>query len=309
MPVGSPAGSRSTTPPGTSSRSVISSAAELTQSEWPSCARSAILAPGAIASSAWRVGFSLHSSSRQPRPRSQPPGSAAAAATRSSASASEAQPNSRSSRRASAQLGKCTCASTRPGTTQAPPRAVRRAPPGASAASSSTAAIRAPSTTTAAASGRCGSSVRTLPPSRTLGSRAVPDSTVCLTFDFDALSVWFGYEHVTPAMLQRGEYGARVGVPRLLEFLASRELLATFFIPGHTIESFPAPCEAILAAGPEVAHQSWAHVDPSRQCPDEERTDMERALATLERLGVPPVGYRSPAADMSPATLGLLEEQ
>jgi peptidoglycan-N-acetylglucosamine deacetylase len=130
----------------------------------------------------------------------------------------------------------------------------------------------------------------------------VPSSTVCLTFDFDALSVWFGYEHVTPAMLQRGEYGARVGVPRLLEFLAALELPATFFIPGHTIESFPAECEAILAAGHEVAHHSWAHVDPSRQTPDEERADMERALSTLERLGVRPLGYRSPRSACSRST-------
>ena len=35
---------------------------------------------------------------------------------------------------------------------------------------------------------------------------------------------------------------------------------------------------------------------------------MERALAALERLGVTPLGYRSPSADLSPATLGLLEE-
>ena len=35
---------------------------------------------------------------------------------------------------------------------------------------------------------------------------------------------------------------------------------------------------------------------------------MERALAALERLGVRPLGYRSPSADMSPATLPLLEE-
>jgi peptidoglycan-N-acetylglucosamine deacetylase len=133
-------------------------------------------------------------------------------------------------------------------------------------------------------------------------------SSVCLTFDFDALSVWFGYDHVTPAMLQRGEYGARVGVPRLLERLAALDLPATFFIPGHTIESFPAECEAIVAAGNEVAHHSYAHVDPSRQTPDEERADMERALAALEGLGVRPLGYRSPSADMSPATLPLLEE-
>jgi peptidoglycan/xylan/chitin deacetylase (PgdA/CDA1 family) len=109
-------------------------------------------------------------------------------------------------------------------------------------------------------------------------------------------------------MLQRGEYGARVGVPRLLDRLAALGLPATFFIPGHTIESFLAECEAILGAGHEIAHHSYAHVDPSRQSPAQERADMERALAALERLGVRPWGYRSPSADMSPATLPLLEE-
>src|SRR5437016_4515996 len=33
----------------------------------------------------------------------------------------------------------------------------------------------------------------------------MPNSTICLTFDFDAMSVWFGYKNVTPAMLYRGE--------------------------------------------------------------------------------------------------------
>src|SRR4051812_32495333 len=309
MPVGSPASSVSTTPPGTArSPPATPSAAELIHSEWPSWARSAIFTPGAIASSAWRVGLSAHSSSRQPRPRSQPPGGTCAAATRSSASASERQPNRRSSRRASAQLGKCTCESTSPGSTQPPPRSIRRAPAAASAGSSSTAAIRSPSSTSAAASGRAGSSVRTTPPVRTLRCAAVPGSSVCLTFDFDALSVWFGYEHVTPAMLQRGEYGARVGVPRLLQMLERWALPATFFVPGHTLESFPEPSLAILEAGHELAHHSYAHVDPGGQPAAEERADMERALAALDALGVRPLGYRSPSADLSEATLGLLEE-
>ena len=30
-------------------------------------------------------------------------------------------------------------------------------------------------------------------------------STVCLTFDFDALSVWLAYDEPTAAMLWRGE--------------------------------------------------------------------------------------------------------
>ena len=136
----------------------------------------------------------------------------------------------------------------------------------------------------------------------------MPRSTVCLTFDFDAMSVWFGYEHVTPAMLQRGEYGARVGVPRLLQMLEREELPATFFVPGHTLESFPHESQRILEAGHELAHHSYAHVDPSGQSESEERADFERALAAFDALGVTPVGYRSPSADLSPQTLTLLEE-
>jgi peptidoglycan/xylan/chitin deacetylase (PgdA/CDA1 family) len=137
----------------------------------------------------------------------------------------------------------------------------------------------------------------------------VPQSTVCLSFDFDAMSVWLAYDRPTPAMLARGEFGARVGVPRILELLRSHELDATFFVPGHTVESFPAETASILEAGHEVGHHSYAHVDPSEQSPDEERADMERAWAALEGIGVTPLGFRSPSADMSDATLGLIEER
>lgn len=135
----------------------------------------------------------------------------------------------------------------------------------------------------------------------------MPRSIIALTFDFDALSVWFGYPNTTPAMLARGEYGARVGVPRVLELLRAHGILATFFIPGHTLDSFPEAVAAILKDGHEVAHHSYAHVDPSTQAAGEERRDMERALDALRRAGVQPLGYRSPSADMSPATLSLLE--
>jgi peptidoglycan/xylan/chitin deacetylase (PgdA/CDA1 family) len=109
-------------------------------------------------------------------------------------------------------------------------------------------------------------------------------------------------------MLQRGEYGARVGVPRLLQMLEREALPATFFVPGHTLESFPDESRGILRAGHELAHHSYAHVDPSGQSAEEERADFERALAAFQALGVTPVGYRSPSADVSPTTLPMLEE-
>jgi len=136
----------------------------------------------------------------------------------------------------------------------------------------------------------------------------MPNSTVCLSFDFDAMSVWFGYGNPTPAMLYRGEYGARVGVYRVLDLLKRCQLPATFFVPGHTIDSFPKAVDAIQQAGHEIAHHSYAHIDPSEQTPEEERRDMERALESLERIGVKPLGYRSPSADISAVTLSLLEE-
>jgi peptidoglycan/xylan/chitin deacetylase (PgdA/CDA1 family) len=134
--------------------------------------------------------------------------------------------------------------------------------------------------------------------------------TICLTFDFDALSVWLGgYPSVTPAMLSRGEYGARVGLPRILKLLAAYGIPATFFVPGHTVESFPGAVEMILSAGHEVAHHGYGHEDPSTQSPDEERCSLERGLAVLERfLGNPPLGYRSPSWDYSATTLSLLVE-
>lgn len=138
-------------------------------------------------------------------------------------------------------------------------------------------------------------------------NRAMPNSTVCLSFDFDALSVWFSYPNTTPSMLSRGEYGARVGVPRVLELLRRYDLRCTFFIPGHTIDSFPGEVEMIQAGGHEIAHHSYAHIDPSNQTELEERADMQRALDVLKRIGVTPRGFRSPSADFSAATLGLLE--
>jgi peptidoglycan/xylan/chitin deacetylase (PgdA/CDA1 family) len=133
---------------------------------------------------------------------------------------------------------------------------------------------------------------------------------VCLTFDFDAQSVWLGgYARVTPAMLSRGEYGARVAVPRILSLLREHGVPATFFVPGHTAESFPGTVESILSEGHELAHHSYGHQDPSTQTPDEERRSLERALAVLGRfLGHPPLGYRSPSWDYSEATLPLLLE-
>jgi len=133
---------------------------------------------------------------------------------------------------------------------------------------------------------------------------------VCLSFDFDAVSVWLG-DRPKPALpvLSRGEYGVRVGVPRILDLLQRYDIHSTFFVPGHTADSYPEVVERILEAGHELAHHGYGHEDPSIQSPDEERRSMEKGIEALERfLGHPPRGYRSPSFDFSHVTLSLLVE-
>ena len=61
-----------------------------------------------------------------------------------------------------------------------------------------------------------------------------------LTFDFDAASVWMeSFGKKSPVYVSRGEYGAVVGVPRILALLDKYNLKTTFFVPGHTADTYP----------------------------------------------------------------------
>ena len=86
---------------------------------------------------------------------------------------------------------------------------------------------------------------------------------VCLTFDFDALSGFIARGLTTPTPISRGEFGV-VGAARIVDLLRRFDIAATWFIPGHTIETYPDACRAIRDAGHEIAHHGWTHVPPAR---------------------------------------------
>ena len=133
---------------------------------------------------------------------------------------------------------------------------------------------------------------------------------VCLTFDFDAMSVWIGsFGTTSPSALSRGEFG-RVGARRLLELLGSRDIRSTWFIPGHTVDTYPDLVREIAGAGHEIGHHGYCHENPRGLSPQEEREVMDRGLAAIQRAtGRVPVGYRSPAWDLSAHSVELLLER
>lgn len=135
----------------------------------------------------------------------------------------------------------------------------------------------------------------------------MPRHIVCLTFDFDAISGFVARGLVSPSWISRGEFGVRAGAPRLLALLAKYGIRSTWFIPGHTIESFPQACEQVAAAGHEIAHHGWTHRPPASLTREEEERELVRANEAIRRLtGRPARGYRSPSWDLSPHSVELL---
>jgi peptidoglycan/xylan/chitin deacetylase (PgdA/CDA1 family) len=138
------------------------------------------------------------------------------------------------------------------------------------------------------------------------------DCTVCLSFDFDTMSASIFRGQQTPTMLSRGEFGARVGVLRVLDLLKEYGIRASFFIPGYSVDSFPDRVRAIKQAGHEIANHGYLHEPPAQAGGDaeQERATLRKGSDAIERVtGTRPVGYRSPSWDLSEHSLRLLREE
>ena len=131
----------------------------------------------------------------------------------------------------------------------------------------------------------------------------------CLTFDFDAYSPWIIGGDVSPASLSRGEFG-KIGAERLLGLLKDRGIATTWFIPGHTIETFPALCRRIHEAGHEIGHHGYMHEPPNSLDREREAAVLDRGIDSIRTLtGAAPQGYRSPSWNLSPNSVELLLER
>jgi peptidoglycan-N-acetylglucosamine deacetylase len=130
--------------------------------------------------------------------------------------------------------------------------------------------------------------------------------TVCLSFDFDSFAG--DLPDAGPNDLSRGEFSA-VGTVRLLNLLEARAIAATWFVPGHTADTYPSLCRDIVRGGHELGLHGYAHEHPSRLSPEREREVTRRAFEVLGALeGRAPRGSRAPSWDLSASTLDILAE-
>lgn len=134
----------------------------------------------------------------------------------------------------------------------------------------------------------------------------LPRLTIALTVDADFISD--AVRRGDPAVkLSHGEFGARVGMPRLLELFAGEGVVATVFAPGHSLVTWPDLARAIHEAGHEIGVHGWYHEDFGELSVDEQRSLLERCRDAVAAVtGAPPAGFRAPYWSLGPRTLELV---
>jgi peptidoglycan/xylan/chitin deacetylase (PgdA/CDA1 family) len=135
---------------------------------------------------------------------------------------------------------------------------------------------------------------------------------VAFGVDVDAVGGWLGSYggESSPDDISRGMFAGEVGVPRLLRLFRRRDMRVTFFVPGHSIETFPDEFRQIADAGHEVGVHGYSHENPIAMTRDQESAILDKCIGLIENVqGTRPTGYVAPWWEFSPVTAELLVER
>lgn len=129
-----------------------------------------------------------------------------------------------------------------------------------------------------------------------MGKLVLPEGkkiAVNLGIDVDAQSLWLGgFNRPSPSFMSRGEFGAVVGIGRILKLFKKEGVKSTFFTPAHTVDTFPKQIRAIVEHGHEIAHHGYFHENPTLIEKDYEKHLIDLAFKTYKnQLDLRPTGY------------------
>ena len=130
--------------------------------------------------------------------------------------------------------------------------------------------------------------------------------------DVDAVAGWLGSYggEDSPDDISRGLFAGEVGSPRLLKLFARLGIKTTWFIPGHSIETFPAEMNAVAEAGHEIGIHGYSHENPIAMTCEQEMAVLDKCIDLVTQLsGRRPTGYVAPWWEFSTVTNELLLER
>src|SRR5262249_58110466 len=91
-----------------------------------------------------------------------------------------------------------------------------------------------------------------------------------------------------------------IGTRRLLKMFAKYDMKSTWFIPGHSIETFPEETAMIVEAGHEGGMHGYSHENPIAMTPEQEEAVLVKCIDLIEQVsGRRPTGYVAPWREFS----------
>jgi peptidoglycan/xylan/chitin deacetylase (PgdA/CDA1 family) len=130
--------------------------------------------------------------------------------------------------------------------------------------------------------------------------------------DVDAVAGWLGSYggEDSPDDISRGLFAGEVGSPRLLNLFKRLGIRTTWFIPGHSIETFPEQMKAVADAGHEIGIHGYSHENPIAMTREQETAVLDKSIELVTSLsGRRPTGYVAPWWEFSTITNELLLER
>jgi len=95
--------------------------------------------------------------------------------------------------------------------------------------------------------------------------------------------------------LMVGLWAGTVGTQRLLKLFEKYQIKATWFIPGHSLDTFPEDCAAVRDAGHEIGLHGYSHENPVDMSLEQQRDVLDKTYKQLtEFCGKPPRGSVTP---------------
>lgn len=111
----------------------------------------------------------------------------------------------------------------------------------------------------------------------------------------------------SPDDISRGLFAGEVGIPRLLKLFKKYNIPATWFAPGHSIETFPEQMKMIVDAGHEIGAHGYSHENPIAMSAKQEEDVLLKSIELIEKIsGKKPSGYVAPWWEFSNITNELL---
>ena len=137
-------------------------------------------------------------------------------------------------------------------------------------------------------------------------------SATMVTIELDGEYLWIPLSEkvkTTPKSMSVGTYAWKRGAKRILASLEEHEIRATVFTPGAVAQNYPEIVRAFVEKGHEIALHGWEHENFGLLEETEQKIIIEKSIDEICKCtGKVPVGFRAPEGEMTPGTLGLLEE-